>query len=77
MSEVPEKAVNLIRNYGQFFDDKYAYWQPRGRKGQLLPLLKRRPIWMNGKRMPAEKHIPKWIDAKKQGQRRLLEEPAK
>jgi len=72
ISELPFSALALIEEYGSFFDDKYAYWQPRGRNGQLLALVKRRPVWMKSKRMPAEKfHMH--IDAKKLGQRKLLE----
>ena len=74
ISEVPQKALQLIKIYGGFFDENYSYWQPKGRKKQLLPLIKRRPIWMKGKRMPAEKYIPLHIDAKKLGQTRLLSE---
>jgi hypothetical protein len=72
LSEVPQKALRLIRSYGQFFDESYSYWQPKDRHKKLLPLLKRRPIWMTSKRMPAEKwHMH--IDTKKSGQKQILE----
>jgi hypothetical protein len=49
--EISEKERQLLKLFGTFFNDAYAYWQPP----KNLNILKRRPLWLKQKRMPAEK----------------------
>jgi hypothetical protein len=49
-------AQKLLRKHGRLFDDEYSYWMVKSKKGTALGIVKRRPLWMDVKRMPAEKY---------------------
>lgn len=57
LEEAPQKMLQLLTKYPFFFDEEFFYWQVKDRKGNLRPIIKRRPLyWYPQKSTPAEKH---------------------
>jgi len=56
--QLSPKMTQILLAYGEMFDDEWYYWIPKNRKGHLLvgQIVKRAPLWVNGKGVPAEKY---------------------